>query len=122
MPRVFVTIANREERSALRLLLLDLDLLIVGEATDWPTTLTEAPAVRPDMLLVDSNLLAVRSGPALDELRQACEGALIVVLISHLDARQQAAVAAGADVVIYREEAPDRIAERLRAAITGTYS
>jgi DNA-binding NarL/FixJ family response regulator len=56
------------------------------------------------------------SGQALAELRLACPSALVIVLISHLDARQQAALSAGADAFISKNEMPDRVAERLRAA------
>jgi len=52
----------------------------------------------------------------LAELRMACQAALVVVLISHLDARQQAALSAGADAFISKGETPDRVAERLLAA------
>ena len=42
--------------------------------------------------------------------------ALVIVLISHLDARQQAALSAGADAFISKGETPERVAERLRTA------
>ena len=116
MTRVYLADAQRAERSALRLLLLDLNMEVVGEAADWPDTLAQAPATHPDMLLVDWDLLANRSGADLAELRVACAAAVVIVLISHLDARQQAALSAGADAFISIGEAPDRVAERLRAA------
>jgi DNA-binding NarL/FixJ family response regulator len=56
------------------------------------------------------------SGQALVELRVACPTAVVIVLISHLDARQQAALSAGADAFISKSEMPDRVVERLRAA------
>ena len=49
--------------------------------------------------------------PALAPL---CPAALVIVLISHLDARQQAALSAGADMFISKGETPERVAERLR--------
>ena len=57
MTRVFLADALTEERSSLRLMLLDLNMEIAGEAADWPTTLAQAPISRTDMLLVDWDLL-----------------------------------------------------------------
>jgi DNA-binding NarL/FixJ family response regulator len=131
MKRVYLADAQTEERSALRLMLLDLNMQIVGEAADWLTALAQAPATRPDMVVVDWDLVAKgsgathssfsassdgTSGQALAELRLACPTALVIVLISHLDARQQAALSAGADAFISKSEMPDRVAERLRVA------
>ena len=44
---------------------------------------------------------------------------ILVVLISHLDARQQAALSAGADMFISKSETPERVAERLQSAVDG---
>ena len=114
MTRVFVADAKPEERSALRLLILDLRMNVVGEAADWPTTLAQAPICRTEMLLIDWDLLPNSPTAALDELRRACPAALVIVLISHLDAREQAALSAGADAFISKSETSDRVAERLR--------
>src|SRR5664280_759031 len=117
MIHVYLADAQPEERSALRLLLLDLALEVVGKAADWPTTLAQAPTTGLEMLLVDWDLLPVDLGlKSLAELRLACPNALVVVLISHLDARHQAALSAGADAFISKGETPERVAERLRAA------
>ena len=116
MTRVFLADALLEERSALRLILLDLKMEIAGEAADWSTTLDQAPGSRADMLLVDWELLPNSPTAALDKLRKACPAALVIVLISHLDARHQAALSAGADAFISKGETPERVAERLRVA------
>ena len=94
---------------------------VVGEATDWTTTLADAPITQLDMLLIDWDLLP-RTNPntALATLRQVCPTALVIVLISHLDARQQVALLSGADVFISKTEEPDRVAERLRSIVAGT--
>ena len=115
MTRVFIADGKTEERSALRLLILDLKMDVAGEAADWPRTLAQAPLSRTDMLLIDWDLLPNSPTAALDELRRACPAALVIVLISHLDARQQAALSSGADAFISKGETPDRVAERLRA-------
>jgi DNA-binding NarL/FixJ family response regulator len=116
MTRVYLADAKPEERSALRLLLLDLKMEVIGEAADWATALVQAPINRTDMLLIDWDLLPSTSpSMALDQLRRACPAALVIVLISHLDARQQAALSSGADAFISKGETPERVAERLRS-------
>ena len=115
MTRVYLADAKSEERSALRLLLLDLKMEVAGEAADWLTTLAQVPISRTDILLVDWELLPSGPSAALAELRRACPAALVIVLISHLDARHQAALSAGADAFISKGETPERVAERLRA-------
>ena len=115
MTRVYVADALREERSALRLMLLDLNMELAGEAADWATTLAQAPLSLMDMLLIDWDLLPSTSrSMALDKLRKVCPAALVIILISHLDARQQAAISSGADAFISKGETPERVAERLR--------
>ncbi len=114
MTRVYLADAKPKERSALRLLLLDLKMEVAGEAADWSTTLAQAPVSRTDMLLVDWDLLPSAPGAALEELRKACPPALVIVIISHLDTRQ-AALSAGADAFISKGETPERVAEHLRA-------
>jgi DNA-binding NarL/FixJ family response regulator len=115
MTRVYIADAKSEERTALRVLLLDLKMEVAGEAADWVTTLAQAPVSRTDMLLIDWDLLPNSPTAALEEIRRACPAALVIVLISHLDARQQAALSAGADAFISKGETPERVAERLRA-------
>ena len=119
MTRVYIADAKTEERSALRLVLLDLKMTIAGEAADWLTTLAQAPISRTDMLLIDWELLPDSPTSALDEIRKACPAALVIILVSHLDARQQAALSAGADAFISKGELPERVAERLRSIATG---
>ena len=114
MTRVFLADSQPEVRSALRLVLLDLHMTVVGEAVDWPATLAQAAATHPDMLLVDWDVIPADS--SLLELRATCPAAVVIVLISHLDARDQAALSAGADSFISKGETPERVAERLRAA------
>jgi DNA-binding NarL/FixJ family response regulator len=116
MTRVFIADGNREERLAFRLLLLDLKMEVVGEAADWTATLANAPTSRLDLLLIDWNLLPHNvPNTALDALRKVCPTAMIIVLISQLDARQQAAILSGADIFISKGELPERVAERLQS-------
>jgi DNA-binding NarL/FixJ family response regulator len=117
MTRVFLADAQPDERKALRLLLRDLKMEVVGEASDWSGTWDRAPTSGLGMLLVDWAMLPDGLGvKALAELRAACPNVILVVLISHLDARHQAALSAGADVFISKSDTPERVAERLQSA------
>ena len=87
--------------------------------------------LRPDTSLAESDIPQTQDVPweylsygeymtreyladALTEGR-ACPAALVIVLISHLDACQQAAVSSGADAFISKGETPERVAARLRS-------
>jgi DNA-binding NarL/FixJ family response regulator len=95
---------------------MDLNMEVVGEAADWMTALAEAPSLRANMLLIDWSMLPrTMQSMALEGLRRACPAALVIVLISHLDAREQAALSSGADTFISKSETPDRVAEHLRS-------
>jgi DNA-binding NarL/FixJ family response regulator len=122
MKRAFLADAQPDERSALRLILQDLNMQVVGEAVDWPTVLALAPATRPDLVVVDWGLVADESGAALPKLRETCPGTLVIVLISHLDPRHQAALSAGADSFISKSETSLRVTERLRDAVASIRS
>ncbi|MCP5095094.1 MAG: response regulator transcription factor [Chloroflexi bacterium] len=114
MTRVFLADGQPQVRSALRLLLLDLNMQVVGETADWPSAINEVSETQPDMLLIAWELIPADS--SLLELRVSCPDMVVIVLVSHIDARQQAARSAGADVFISKGDAPDRVAERLQAA------
>jgi DNA-binding NarL/FixJ family response regulator len=122
MKRAFLADALPDERSAFRLILQDLNMQVVGEAADWHSVLALAPATRPDMVVVDWGLVADESGAALPKLREACPGAVVIVLISHLDPRHQAALSAGADSFISKGETSLRVTERLRDAVASIHS
>ena len=122
MIRVYLSDGNPEELSALRLMLLDMQMEVVGEGSDWATTLAQVPERSIDLLLIDWNLLPNSPSNSLEMLRTACPAALVIVLISQLDARNQAALSAGADAFISKEEMPERIAERLRIVAASKFS
>ena len=115
MIRVFIANAKEEERSAIRVLLLNLKAEVVGDASDWQTTLVKAPATNFNLLLVDWSLLPADAVTSLSAMRRACSNAIIVVLTSYLDAHQQAAQSAGADAFISKVEIPKRLADHLLA-------
>ena len=122
MKRAFLADAQLDERSAFRLILQDPNMQVVGEAADWPTVLALAPATRPDLVVVDWGLVANESGAALPKLRETCPAAMVIILISHLDPRHQAALSAGADTFISKNETSMQVAERLRDAVASIHS
>ena len=117
MNRVFLADSQSDERFAFRLLLQDLNMQVVGEASDWATTLSLAPSTNPDMLMVDWELVVNGTDANLAKLRLACPTAVVIVLISHLSAREQAALSAGADAFISKDETSEWVADRLREAV-----
>lgn len=119
MTRVFLVESQPERRSALHLLLLDINMQVVGDADTWSTALAGTAGTLPDMVVVDWDLIP--TGSSIQELRANCPAAVVIVLISHLDARQQAALSAGADAFISKSEMPDRVADRLRAAVVHSH-
>jgi len=115
MIRVFIANAKAEERSALRRMMLNINMEVVGDASDWLTTLAKAPATNFNVLLVDWELLHANAAASLSTMRQACSNAITVVLTSYLDAHEQAAQSAGADAFISKGEIPNRLADHLFA-------
>lgn len=113
---MYIADAQASERYALRLLLIDQNMQVVGESGDWYSMSSRLPTSRAEMLLVDWELFPSMAEPALKELRKTCPAALVVVIIGYLNARQQTALPSGADVFIHKAEAPDRIAQRLGQA------
>jgi hypothetical protein len=70
--RVYLADPSPDERAALHLLLLDLQLEVVGESADWNTTISQTPISRIDMLLVDWSILPDLPTMAIKELRKSC--------------------------------------------------
>jgi DNA-binding NarL/FixJ family response regulator len=116
MIQVYLATEMLIERSALRIMLLDMDMEIAGEADNWLTAFSGTSSSRADILVVDWELLPIPSSTALNELRAICAKALIVVIISHIGARQQDALSAGADFFISKSDMPERVSSQLLAA------
>lgn len=90
---------------------------VVGESSDWFTTLAKAPATNFNLLLVDWDMLPMNAATGLSEIRQACTYAIIVVLTSKRDVFKQAALSAEADVFISKDETPNNLADQLQSVI-----
>ncbi|HTX92896.1 MAG TPA: response regulator [Anaerolineales bacterium] len=119
MVRAFIADSLPGERSALRLLLQDLKMQVIGEAPDWMSALEFAPECRPNLLLVDRSLLPANPSPAISAFRAACPNPVVIILIAQLDPQKQPALWFGADAFISKNEPPDRVAQRLLDATKG---
>lgn len=116
MTRIYLADAKFAERLAMRMLILNRNMMIVGEAADWSTTFAQVPVSHPDILVVDWNLLSSMPASALQELRKACSFKLFIVLISHLNILHQSVFFIGADTFISKAEIPEYIVELLQSA------
>jgi len=118
MTSAFITVANPVERYPLQMLLRNLKIKVIGEADDWSTTVAQVPVCLASILLVEWELIPAVQSVAIAKLRQACPDPLVVILFSNLEARQQSASAAGADVFISKTESAEVIAQGLMSAVS----
>jgi hypothetical protein len=91
-----------EERSALK-------VEVMGEASDWLTTLALAPESKLNMQLVDWSLFPLDSKAALTALRTS----IVIVLTNYLDDLKQAAYSSSAQACFGKSETPERGSESL---------
>ncbi len=116
--RVLLADDQTEVRSALRLLLEQLELCIAGEVADRAMLPAAVEALEPDLVLLDWELGARRGeAPAgremIRELRARQPQVAIIALSSHPEVRA-AALAAGADGFVSKGDAPDALLAALR--------
>jgi DNA-binding NarL/FixJ family response regulator len=113
MRRVFLAGARSDERSDLRLLLVDCDMQVVGESAGWSSVLNHGPTTHPDVVVVDWGLISTRSVVAMRELRMAYPTAVLIVVPGHMDAHQQSMLIAGTDEFIHKDQLSNRLAKQL---------
>ena len=94
-----------EELSALK-------VEVMGETSDWLTTLALTPGSKLNMQLFDWSLFPLDSKVALTALRTS----IVIVLTNHLDDLKQAALSSNAEACIGKSKTLDRLAESLQAA------
>ncbi|MHC1785279.1 MAG: response regulator [Anaerolineaceae bacterium] len=116
MTNVYLADAQTAERLALRLLLKDLNIRVVGEGSDWQTVLKNAPGTNPDLILVDWGLVSDGSGNSLSNLRALFPSRVQIILISNFDTREQAALSTGADGFISKTEMIENVANLILEA------
>jgi len=96
-------------RDALRILVTQgLGMQVADEAGTLPTLQRQVRAHRPDLAIVDWDLLA-QSTSALADLR-SCSPGLRIVVVGLRPEMRHAALAAGADGFVSKMDAPDVVA------------
>jgi DNA-binding NarL/FixJ family response regulator len=91
---------------------------VAGEAADGPAALSQAAALRPDIVLLDLKLPGLDGLEVLDGLRSS--GARVLVLTSATDPeRTRRAVRAGAAGVLYKDIDPDALIRAIRSVHDG---
>jgi DNA-binding NarL/FixJ family response regulator len=102
-------------RSALWLLLRqEFGVNIVGEASDLSQALALTAMRKPNVLLLDWDLLGENGSSVLDRLREAAAELSIIALSLRSEART-VALQAGADAFVCKGDAPDRLKDALLA-------
>lgn len=112
MKRVYLADARPIERSDLRLLLVDLDMQVVGEAGGWSSVLNHGPTTHPDVVVVEWSLISARSVAAMKELRMAYPKAVLVVVPGQMDAQQRSILIAGTDEYSREHQLSNRLARQ----------
>lgn len=117
--RVLIADGRACARSAMSLLLAqEPDIVLVGEAADLDEAVATIAACRPDVVLLEWDLLRQLPGQsgksALDHLRTASPESFVVALSGLPEARREA-LAASADAFVSKGDPP----EKLLAAVGG---
>lgn len=89
-------------------------LVVVGEATEAEALLSQAQALRPDLILLEWELPGQPVEEVLSTLRAFNNGCQVIVL-SRQPECETAALAAGADAFISKAAAPEELLTALRA-------
>ena len=96
-------------RSALRALLrVKFGAESIAEASDLDQALEKVGLKQPDLVLLDWDLPAKGTAPAMTRLRAACPDLAVIALSSRPEARR-AALAAGVNAFASKGDPPDRL-------------
>ena len=96
------------------------DIEVVCETGDGPETLAQIEALRPDVVVLDCELPGMPGAEVAGQVRQRGLQTRVLALSAHSDERYvQGMLGAGAAGYVLKEEAPEIIAEAVRAAVRG---
>ena len=114
--RVVLADHQADVRSALRLLVTHvLGMQVVGEVTAAADLWTQVQDARPDLLLLEWDLLGAGAGAALARLHAMYPHLRVIVLSCQPEARRHA-LAVGADAFVCKADSPEQTIKTLRAA------
>jgi CheY-like chemotaxis protein len=116
--RVFLCDDNEAYRALARLV-LEPHHDVVGEAADGVEAIERAPAVDPDVLLLDLNMPRMSGREALPRLRETLRGKIIILTTGLREDEERPALEAGADGFIVKPESVFALPDELDRALAG---
>jgi DNA-binding NarL/FixJ family response regulator len=113
--RILLADDQPKVRLGLRLLLeQEQDMMVVGEATDSRSLLTQVEESQSDLVLLDWSLQDSTAAEQLAALRQVCPKVAVIVLSAEPGA-EEAALAAGADSFVSKADPPEQLLVAIRS-------
>jgi two-component system nitrate/nitrite response regulator NarP len=98
-----------------QLIELEDDLVIIGEAEDGKQTLDQVAALMPDLIILDLNMSGMSGLEALRILRaQQTIAHVLILTISDAPEDMQAALAAGADDYLVKDNDPELLLSAIK--------
>ena len=99
------------------------DLLVVGEAGSGEHAVARANELLPSVVIIDVNLPSMNGIRATELIKVSCPSTTVIGLTAgHNQATEQAMIAAGAAVVLNKEEAVDALYPSIIDALKATGS
>jgi DNA-binding NarL/FixJ family response regulator len=113
--RILLADDQLKVRLGLRLLLeQEQDMMVVGEAADSGSLLTQVEESQPNLVLLDWSLPDSTAAEQVTALRQAWPQVAVIVLSAQPGA-EEAALAAGADAFVSKADPPEQLLAAIRS-------
>jgi DNA-binding NarL/FixJ family response regulator len=117
MTQVYIADAQVMERSAFRLLLKELKMSVTGEAGDWATALADVPVKRPEMVIVEWDILPSHSAADLAKLREVSSQTMIIILVyNFLSIAKRSELSPQVDIFMSKLDSPQKISQLIQTA------
>ena len=96
------------------------DMEVVGEAADGTAAVRDAPALRPDVAVMDVSMPGLGGAEATERLRRECPAVRVLALTAHEDRGYlQLLLKAGASGYVLKRAAADDLVRAIRAVAAG---